>query len=85
MQNQIRGVTLDEIAEFVHLEKELVRKYLEGPLKEDVEKERLILPDGKYDPFTIDLVLIQLDVDAGIQNLIRSLDAVRAAKGRKEN
>ncbi len=85
MENQIRGLTLEEISAEIGLDEGFVRKYLEGPLKEDVEKERLILPDGKYDPFTIDMILIQLEVDKGIENLLKSLEAVRAAKERKEN
>ncbi len=82
---QIRGLTVEEISAETGLDEGFVKKYLEGPLKEDVEKEKLVLPDGKYDPFTIDMILIQLEVDKGIDNLLKSLEAVRAAKGRKEN
>ncbi len=82
---QIRGLTVEEISAEIGLDEGFVKKYLEGPLKEDVEHEKLYLGDGKYDPFTIDIILIQLEVDKGIDNLVKSLEAVRAAKGRKEN
>ena len=85
MENEVRGITIQDISVETGFDETFIRKYLEGPLKEEVEQEKLYLGDGKYDPFTIDMILIQLEVDKGIENLLKSLEVVRAAKERKEN
>jgi len=81
--NEIKGLTVDEISEKMGLDKNLVKRYIEQELKEDIEKERLVLNDGTYDPYILDLILIQLEVDRAGLNLTRSLQVVRETKTRK--
>jgi len=77
---EIKGMTIDEISEKIGLEKNLVKQYIDGPLKEDIEQERLDLGNGKYDPYILDLLIIQLEVDRAGANLMRTLEAVRKRK-----
>ena len=86
MENQtseIKGLTLDEISEQMGLDKNLVKKYIENELKEEIKNERVLMPDGKYDPYILDLILIQLEVDRAGLNLEKSLQIVREMKQNK--
>lgn len=80
METQIRGLTIEEISHEIGLETALVRKYIEGPLKEDIEQEKLDLGGGKYDPYIVDLLIIQLEVDTAGQRLEKHLRFVRENK-----
>lgn len=80
MENQIKGLTIEEISHEIGLEETLVRRYIEGPLKEDIEQEKLDLGGGKYDPYIIDLIVIQLEVDSAGQRLEKHLEVVRESK-----
>ncbi len=84
---KIKGVTIEEISEMARLPKDLVVEYLSGPLKEEVEKERLVIGKSEngvdlYDPYTIDLVIIQFEVDRGAKQLETGLRSIRQMKGQ---
>jgi len=77
------GLTIGEISQEIGLEETLVRKYIEGSLKQDIEQEKLDLGNGKYDPYIIDLLIIQLEVDTAGQRLEKQLQTVRESKNAK--
>lgn len=81
MAEQIQGLTIHEISEKIGLEEGLVKQYIEGPLKEDIEVEKVNLGNGKYDPFILDLILIQMEVDSAGQKLEKNLEIIRKQKG----
>ncbi len=81
---EIKGLTLQEISEQMGLEEGLVRQYIEGPLKEDIEIEKVNFSDGTYDPYIMDLILIQMEVDAAGQKLENQLKLVRESKNPSE-
>jgi len=83
MENQKMGLTIGEISQEIGLEETLVRKYIEGSLKQDIEQEKLDLGNGKYDPYIIDLLIIQLEVDTAGQRLEKQLQTVRESKNAK--
>ena len=80
MQEQFKGVTVEEISDAVSLDVPTVKKYIQTTLKEEVEKEKLDLGNGKYDPFIIDLILIELEVDFAGKQLEKNLDVIRRKK-----
>ncbi len=83
MENQTKGLTIEEISQEIGLEETLVRKYIEGPLREEIEQEKLDLGGGKYDPYIVDLLIIQLETDTAGQRLEKQLQTVRESKKEK--
>ena len=80
MEKEIKPVTIQEISEIIGMDSQEVKKYIEGPLKEDVEKEKLVMGEGKYDPFIIDLIMIELEVDSAGERLQKTLETIRRKK-----
>ncbi len=80
MEDEIRGITIQEISKNMGLEEIVVAEYIEGPLKGDIEMEKVRFGDGTYDPYIMDLILIQMEVDAAGERLEKQLQIVREAK-----
>ena len=80
MADEFQGVTIEEISDAVGLDIPKVKKYIEVTLKGEVEKENLDLGNGKYDPYIIDLILIELEVDFAGKQLERNLEVIRKKK-----
>lgn len=83
MDKEIKSMTIQEISEAMGLEAGIIKKYIDGPLKEDIEKEKLDLGKGKFDPYIMDLIMIELEVDTAGQRLEKHLKMVRESKGGK--
>ncbi|HLD41634.1 MAG TPA: hypothetical protein VJB06_01235 [archaeon] len=79
-QEEFQGVTIEEISDAVGLDVPAVKKYITETLKDEVEKEKLDLRNGKYDPFIIDLILIELEVDFAGKQLEKNLEFIRRKK-----
>ncbi len=80
MPEELQGVTVEEISDAVGLDVPAVKKYITATLKEDVEKEKLDLGNGKYDPYIIDLILIELEIDFAGKQLEKNLEVIRRKK-----
>lgn len=83
MDKEIKSMTIQEISEAMGLEAGIIKKYIDGPLKEDIEKEKLDLGKGKFDPYIMDLIMIELEVDTAGQRLEKHLKMVRESKAGK--
>lgn len=73
------GITIDEISQKLNLDKHSVKGYLEI-LKGEIKEEKLDLGNGKFDPYVLDLILIEREVDRGIDGLKAGLESVRRQK-----
>lgn len=75
MEKEIRGVDVTEMAKLTGLDEQLIKRYIENELKEDIAEEKLVLADGKYHPFVLELLLIQRELDLGAEQLLRRIDS----------
>ncbi len=80
MQPEFEPVTIQEIADETGLDIEKVKNYINVTLKDEIQKEKLDLGNGKYDPYLIDLILIELEVDFAGKQLEKNLEVVRKRK-----
>lgn len=85
MENQIKGLTIKEMAEKIRLPEKTIKEYISGPLKEEIVREKLYLGkdsagEHTFDPYTLNLLLIEYSVDKEVENLEKNLDSIRESK-----
>ncbi len=80
MKPEFKPVTIQEIADETGLDIEKVKTYIDVTLKDEIQKEKLDLGNGNYDPYLIDLILIELEVDFAGKQLEKNLDVIRKKK-----